>query len=97
MNRWWLHHPLREWRSSPGALQPRLLRPRGDGWLGEMVRDLMSENLEYRFGPTARSAPHRIEWPSAQRPLLHRAQDLRVCMRLGLVTWSTPAYSPESS
>jgi hypothetical protein len=35
------------------------------GWLattggvsGEMVRDLMSESLEYRFGPAALTAPH---------------------------------------
>jgi putative transposase len=41
------------------------------GWLasaggisGEMVRDLMSEAVEYRFGPLAHSAPPAIEWLS---------------------------------
>ena len=45
------------------------------GWLatsggvsGEMVRDLMTESLEHRFGPAVLSAPHPIEWLSDNGP-----------------------------
>src|SRR5262249_34151029 len=64
------------------------------GWLatsggvsGEMVRDLMSETLEHRFGPTVLSAPHPIEWLSDNGPCytardtceFARALELVVC------------------
>jgi hypothetical protein len=38
----------------------RWLATNGD--ISEMVRDLMSETIEYRFGPAALSVPHPIEW-----------------------------------
>jgi transposase InsO family protein len=37
--------------------------PTTGGITGEMVRDLMVESVERRFGPTAR-LPHGIEWLS---------------------------------
>ncbi|MBV8137368.1 MAG: DDE-type integrase/transposase/recombinase, partial [Deltaproteobacteria bacterium] len=55
------------------------------GWLatsggvsGEMVRDLMSETLEHRFGPTVLSAPHPIEWLSDNGPCYTARATLRV-------------------
>jgi putative transposase len=74
------------------------------GWLatsggvsGEMVRDLMAESLEHRFGPAVLSAPHPIEWLSDNGPC-YTADDTREFARsVGLLACNTPSYSPESN
>jgi transposase InsO family protein len=64
---------------------------------GEMVRDLMAEAVEQRFGPGATSVPHAIEWLSDNGPP-YTARDTREFGRsLGLLVCTTPAYSPESN
>ena len=74
------------------------------GWLatsggvsGEMVRDLMSESLEHRFGPTARSAPHPIQWLSDNGPCYTARETCEFARALGLVVCTTPTYSPQSN
>lgn len=74
------------------------------GWLatsggvsGEMVRDLMSESLEYRFGPNALNAPHPIEWLSDNGPCYTARETCEFARALGLVVCTTPTYSPESN
>ena len=74
------------------------------GWLatsggvsGEMVRDLMSETLEYRFGPAARGAPHAIEWLSDNGPCYTARETREFARSLGLLVCTTPTYSPESN
>jgi len=74
------------------------------GWLatsggvsGEMVRDLMGETLEHRFGPTVLSAPHPIEWLSDNGPCYTARATCEFARALGLVVCTTPTYSPESN
>jgi transposase InsO family protein len=74
------------------------------GWLattggvsGEMVRDLMSESLEYRFGPAALTAPHAIEWLSDNGPCYTARETCEFARSLGLLACTTPTYSPESN
>jgi putative transposase len=50
------------------------------GISGEMIRDLMAETLEHRFGAGVKSAPHPIEWLSDnghRTPLARRAYSAR--------------------
>jgi putative transposase len=74
------------------------------GWLasdggisGEMVRDLMSEAIEYRFGPLAHSAPHAIEWLSDNGPCYTARTTGEFARSLGLLVCTTPTYSPQSN
>jgi transposase InsO family protein len=73
------------------------------GWLattggvsGEMVRDLMSETLEFRFGPVP-STPHPIEWLSDNGPCYTARETCEFARSLGLLVCTTPTYSPESN
>jgi putative transposase len=73
------------------------------GWLatsggvsGAMVRDLMSESLQYRF-PNALSTPHPIEWLSDNGPCYTARETCEFARSLGLVVCTTPTYSPESN
>jgi putative transposase len=64
---------------------------------GEMVRDLMAESVEQRFGAGTTRVPHTIEWLSDNGPP-YTAHDTREFGRsLGLLVCTTPAYSPESN
>jgi transposase InsO family protein len=64
---------------------------------GQMVRDLMAEAVEQRFGAGATRTPHPIEWLSDNGPP-YTAYDTREFGRsLGLLVCTTPAYSPESN
>lgn len=74
------------------------------GWLattggvsGELVRDLMSETFEHRFGSSVRSAPHPIEWLSDNGPCYTARDTCEFARALGLVVCTTPSYSPESN
>jgi putative transposase len=64
---------------------------------GEMVRDLMAESIEQRFGSSARRASQPVEWLSDNGPP-YTALDTREFGRAaGLIVCTTPAYSPESN
>jgi transposase InsO family protein len=64
---------------------------------GEMIRDLMAETLEYRFGAGARVAPHPVEWLSDNGPPYTAYETRAFGALLGLLLRTTPAYSPESN
>jgi len=64
---------------------------------GELVRDLMAEAVEARFGATALRATTPVQWLSDNAPC-YTAHDTRAFGdELGLVVCTTPAYSPESN
>lgn len=64
---------------------------------GEMIRDLMAESVEQRFGSGTTRLPHPIEWLSDNGPpyTAHETRDFGAS--LGLIVCNTPAYSPESN
>jgi putative transposase len=64
---------------------------------GDLVRDLMAESIERRFGPAARGAPHPIEWLSDNGPPYTANETRAFGASLGLLVCTTPAYSPESN
>lgn len=62
---------------------------------GSMIRDLMVETVEYRFGqPTA---PHKLQWLSDNGPCYTAHETVRVGRSLGFEVCTTPAYCPESN
>ena len=63
----------------------------------EMVRDLMSETVEYRFGPAARGTPHPIEWLSDNGPCYTARETCEFARSLGLLVCTTPTYSTQSN
>ena len=64
---------------------------------GEMVRDLMAESVERRFGAEALKVPHPIEWLSDNGPPYTATETRDFGEALGLIVCTTPAYSPESN
>lgn len=61
-----------------------------------MVRDLMAESIETRFGLVDR-LPHRIEWLS-DKGSAYTAHDTRnFALSMGLLPCTTPVQSPESN
>jgi transposase InsO family protein len=64
---------------------------------GEMVRDLMTESVEQRFGRGALRTSHAIEWLSDNGPPYTAHETREFGRSLGLVVCTTPAYSPESN
>lgn len=65
------------------------------GISGEMIRDLMAEAVEQRFG--ADKTPHKIEWLS-DNGSIYRAKNTREFAKsVGLEPCTTPTYSPESN
>jgi type IV secretory pathway VirD2 relaxase len=62
-----------------------------------MVRDLMSESLEDRFGAKVLSAPHPIEWLSDNGPCYTVRETCEFIRALGLLVCTTTTYSPESN
>jgi transposase InsO family protein len=63
---------------------------------GEMIRDLMAETLEYRFGSVGR-LPHSVQWLSDNGPPYTAHETRRFGEQIGLVVCTTPSYSPESN
>jgi putative transposase len=60
-----------------------------------MIRDLMVETVEYRFGqPTA---PHKLQWLSDNGPCYTARETVRVGRSLGFEVCTTPAYCAESN
>jgi transposase InsO family protein len=66
------------------------------GISGEMIRDLMTEAIEARFGLVDR-LPHRIEWLSDNGPAYIATETRAFAARVGLVACRTPVESPESN
>jgi putative transposase len=64
---------------------------------GELIRDLMAEAVEKRFGAAARTVPHPIEWLSDNGPPYTAHETRSFGAALGLVVCNTPSYSPESN
>jgi putative transposase len=64
---------------------------------GEMVRDLMAEAVEQRFGAGTTRVPHAIEWLSDNGPPYTAHETREFGRSLGLLVCTTPAYSPESN
>jgi transposase InsO family protein len=60
-----------------------------------MVRDLMLEAVEMRFGST--QAPLAIEWLSDNGSPYTEKETLDFAAALGLVPCFTPVHSPESN
>jgi transposase InsO family protein/transposase-like protein len=64
---------------------------------GEMVRDLMAESVEARFGATARRTPHPVQRLSDNGPPYTANETREFGEAAGIVVCTTPAYSPESN
>jgi len=62
---------------------------------GEMIRDLMVEAVENRFGQIQR-LPHSVQWLSDNGGCYTADETRALSESLGLVVCTTPAYSPES-
>jgi putative transposase len=66
------------------------------GICGDMIRDLMAEAIEARFGAVDR-LPMRIQWLSDNGPAYIAHETQRFARMMGLVVCTTPYYSPESN
>jgi putative transposase len=64
---------------------------------GEMIRDLMAESVEQRFGPGTMHASQPVEWLSDNGPPYTALETRDFGEKLGLLIRTTPAYSPESN
>lgn len=67
----------------------------GTGISGSMVRDLMLEAVELRFGGV--QAPHAVEWLSDNGSPFTARETLDFAAALGLVPCFTPVQSPQSN
>ena len=65
------------------------------GISGEMIRDLMLESVERRFG--AAGLPHPIQWLSDNGSCYRAHETIDFAIRLGLVPCFTPVRSPQSN
>ena len=67
------------------------------GISGEMVRDLMMESVEQRFGSGIKTLPHSVQWLSDNGPAYIAHETREFGRSLGFVVCNTPSYSPESN
>lgn len=63
---------------------------------GQLIRDLMVESIEARFGGFTRLA-NSIQWLSDNGPCFTANETVAVGRLLGFEVCTTPAYSPESN
>lgn len=63
---------------------------------GQMIRDLMCESIEARFGATPR-APNRVQWLTDNGPCYVAKDTVDFARSLNLDPRTTPSYSPESN
>ena len=63
---------------------------------GELVRDLMTETIELRFGKVDQ-VPHVVQWLSDNGPCYTAHDTVRYGRTRGLDVRTTPSYSPESN
>ncbi len=66
------------------------------GISGDMVRDLMLESIEYRFGKVA-VLPHRLQWLSDNGPAYIARDTRRFAKLIGIEVLTTPYRSPQSN
>jgi transposase InsO family protein len=66
------------------------------GISGEMVRDLMAESIESRFGLVDR-LPHRFEWRTDNGSAYTAHETRNFAASMGLAVCTTPVQSPESN
>lgn len=66
------------------------------GITAEMVKDLMAESIEYRFGMVEK-VPHRIEWLTDNGSAYTAHATIVFAKMMGLEVCTTPYYSPESN
>jgi putative transposase len=64
---------------------------------GEMIRDLMAESIEHRFGASATNAPHPVQWLSDNGPPYTAHETRAFGESLGFLVCTTPSYSPASN
>jgi putative transposase len=65
------------------------------GISGEMIRDLMLESVERRFGPS--SLPNPVQWLSDNGSCYRAHETIDFAIGLGLVPCFTPVRSPQSN
>ncbi len=63
---------------------------------GEMIRDLMTETMHYRFGQVD-ALPHKVQWLSDNGPCYVARKTVLFGRSLGLDICTTRPYSPESN
>jgi transposase InsO family protein len=63
---------------------------------GEMIRDLMAETMEYRFGQVNK-LPRPIQWLSDNGPCYVARKTVQFGRELGFEVCTTRPYSPESN
>jgi transposase InsO family protein len=61
-----------------------------------MVRDLMDETVEARFGAVVRS-PRKVQWLTDNGPGYIAHETVALARNLNLEPCTTPSYSPESN
>lgn len=66
------------------------------GISGDLIRDLMAESIETRFG-LVEKAPHRIQWLSDNGPAYIARETRSFAKMIGLEVCTTPYRSPESN
>lgn len=66
------------------------------GISGDMVRDLMAESIESRFGMVDQ-LPHRVQWLSDNAPAYIAMETRNFAQMVGMDVCTTPYYSPESN
>ena len=66
------------------------------GISGEMIRDLMTECMQYRFGPVS-CLPKKIQWLSDNGPCYTARSTVEFGRELGFEVCTTRPYSPESN
>lgn len=66
-------------------------------WINaEMVRDLMLQTMEHRFGPVDK-LPHKVEWLTDNGKYYLAKDTVKFARSINLIPCTTPAYSPESN
>ena len=63
---------------------------------GEMIRDLMVEAVENRFG-TIEKLPHPVQWLTDNGGCYTADETRELGQALGFIVCNTPSYSPESN
>ena len=66
------------------------------GICGEMIKDLMAEAIEARFGPVDR-VPEKVQWLSDNGPAYISHDTQNFARMMGMDVCTTPYYSPESN
>jgi putative transposase len=64
---------------------------------GEMIRDLMVNSIEARFGVQARKVPQPIEWLTDNGSVYTANDTVDFAESLGFIVCTTPPYCPESN